>query len=257
MEKCGVCSVSFRDHTADEIIEATKAAGLDGIEWGSDVHVRSDAPEEARRISARMKEYGLVNLSYGTYFGVDGFSMESWEAYQETAKELGTDTVRIWPPDKAVKEMTPEEYSRRVQFMQAVADRAAQNGITVCFESHRGTLTEDAQDAIRYIKDIDRENVRMYWQPNQDRTPEENLAAAKALSRYVKNVHVFHWKGEERFPLTQGIGEWKRYKEALDAEAEGAHSCLLEFMHDGRLESLAGAAAALQRIVAREAAVKG
>ena len=34
----GVVSVSFRQHTPEEILEATRAAGLSYIEWGSDVY---------------------------------------------------------------------------------------------------------------------------------------------------------------------------------------------------------------------------
>ena len=36
--KLGLVSVSFRQHTPKEILEAVKAAGLSCIEWGSDVH---------------------------------------------------------------------------------------------------------------------------------------------------------------------------------------------------------------------------
>ena len=37
--KTGLCSVSFRKLTVEEIIAAVKDAGLDGIECGGDVHV--------------------------------------------------------------------------------------------------------------------------------------------------------------------------------------------------------------------------
>ena len=34
----GLCSISFRKHTPEEILRAMKEVGLSVIEWGSDVH---------------------------------------------------------------------------------------------------------------------------------------------------------------------------------------------------------------------------
>ena len=39
MLKTGVCSVTFRNLNVERIIELVVEAGLDGIEWGGDVHV--------------------------------------------------------------------------------------------------------------------------------------------------------------------------------------------------------------------------
>ena len=42
----GLCSVSFRKHTPEEILRAMKDAGLSVIEWGSDVHCPPEKAEE-------------------------------------------------------------------------------------------------------------------------------------------------------------------------------------------------------------------
>lgn len=42
MYDLGLVSVSFRNHSAKEIIQAAKDAGLTCIEWGSDVHAPYD-----------------------------------------------------------------------------------------------------------------------------------------------------------------------------------------------------------------------
>lgn len=42
----GLCSITFRDKTVDEVITLVKKADLDAIEWGSDIHVPGDDPVE-------------------------------------------------------------------------------------------------------------------------------------------------------------------------------------------------------------------
>ena len=45
----GLCSISFRKHTPEEILRAMKEVGLSVIEWGSDVHC---SPEKAEELAA-------------------------------------------------------------------------------------------------------------------------------------------------------------------------------------------------------------
>ncbi len=249
MYYCGICSISFRSLSPEEIMEAAVDAGLDGIEWGSDVHVLPGAVTEAKRITGLMKAKGLRNLSYGTYFGVDQLELDKLADYLKTAQALETDIIRIWAPTKRRTELTNQEYAVYVDFMKKVADQAADYGITVCFECHHHTLVEDPQDAVQYLKDINRSNVKMYWQPNQFLSCDENVAAAKILCDYVENVHVFHWQGMDRFPLWMGLDDWMRYKQALEADARRDRAYLLEFMHDDAIASLKSSADALQEIV--------
>lgn len=41
----GLTSISFRGKTCTEVIGLAKKAGLDGIEWGGDVHVPPENEE--------------------------------------------------------------------------------------------------------------------------------------------------------------------------------------------------------------------
>ena len=66
--KSGLVSVSFRQNTPKEILEAASAAGLSCIEWGSDVHAPCHDDERLKQIAALQKEYGIECSSYGTYF---------------------------------------------------------------------------------------------------------------------------------------------------------------------------------------------
>ena len=91
---------------------------------------------------------------------------------------------------------------------------------------------------------MDSQAFRMYWQPNQYRTEEENLNYAKLLAPYTVNIHVFNWKGKEKYPLREAKDIWRTYLTCF-----GDNALLLEFMPDGRLETLETEAAALREIV--------
>ena len=55
----GLVSISFRRYSVDEIIAACREAGLEWIEWGSDVHVPAGNLTVADEVAAQMKEAGL------------------------------------------------------------------------------------------------------------------------------------------------------------------------------------------------------
>ena len=57
-------SVTFRKKSPREIIELARKAGLDGIEWGGDVHATS--PEAAKEIRRMMEELSVFSL--GSYY---------------------------------------------------------------------------------------------------------------------------------------------------------------------------------------------
>ena len=76
----------------------------------------------------------------------------------------------------------------------------------------------------------------MFWQPNQYRDLSYNLDALKALLPYVESVHVFSWDREKKFPLDGMESDWLQYLKLL--KDAGVENYMLEFMHDGSIESL-------------------
>lgn len=67
MLKTGLVSVTFRDKTPEEIISAVKQCGLEGIEWGGDVHVLPGDVSRAREIRHLTEQAGLAVWAYGSY----------------------------------------------------------------------------------------------------------------------------------------------------------------------------------------------
>ena len=237
----GLVSVSFRSQTPEEILKAMQGAGLSAIEWGSDVHV---PPEQADEIAKLQSRYGIKCSSYGTYFRIGVTPMAELESYIRAAKILGTDILRLWCGNKNGEEYTQAEKTALFALCKTAAEIAENNGVVLCMECHGGTYTNAKETAYELMQAIESPHFKMYWQPNQFKTEEENVAYAKLLSPYVMHLHVFNWKGNEKYPLCTATELWKKYLACFDADK----TLLLEFMPDGKLETLPEEAKALRAI---------
>ena len=237
--KFGLCSVSFRKNTPEEILQAMKEAGLSLIEWGADVHC---PPQNARQISYLQKRYGIKCCSYGTYFRLGVNSSGELHEYIKAARVLGTDILRLWCGDKNSGDYTEEEKRALFDRCRVAAKIAEGEGVTLCMECHGYTYTDTKESALALMQAVDSPHFRMYWQPCQ--TPAENEAYAALLAPYTEHLHVFNWVGMERFPLAQGLDHWRRYLQVLG----GSHTLLLEFMPDDDLTTLDREAAALKEL---------
>lgn len=239
--KIGVCSVSFRSRSPEEILKEMKRAGLTYIEWGSDVHC---PPEKAAQIAVLQKQYGITCCSYGTYFRLGVTPMDELPGYIAAAKALGTDILRLWCGNKDSGEYTKGEKAALFADCRAAAKMAEKSGVTLCMECHLGSYTNTKESALELMQAVGSKHFRMYWQPNQYVSEEENLAYAKLLAPYSEHLHVFNWKMDEKFPLGGAKKIWKAYLSCFEKNK----TLLLEFMPDGKLETLAVEAAALKEI---------
>lgn len=243
--RLGLVSVSFRQHGPQEILPAMRAAGLACIEWGSDVHAPYQDRAALQRLAGLQQAFGVACCSYGTYFRLGQTPLEELPRYIEAARLLGTSVLRLWCGAKSGAEMTEREKEDLLETCRQASELARQSDVTLCLECHKQTLTERLADALACMEALHSPHFRMYWQPFQWQTVEENRRSAAALAPYTQHIHVFHWKGEQRLSLQDGIEEWRGYLNAFSPP----RTLLLEFMPDDRLASLAGQAAALRAIV--------
>ena len=238
----GLCSVSFRKNTPEEILQAMKAAELSVIEWGSDVHC---PPEKANEIARLQRQYGIRCCSYGTYFRVGVTPICELEKYIKAAKTLGTNVLRLWCGDKNSEDYAESEKRNLFAACNAAAKIAEAEGVTLCMECHIQTYTNAKESALELMKAVDSKHFRMYWQPNQFRSHEENIEYARLISDSTVNIHVFNWTEKEKHPLKDATGLWKTYLSCF----EDGKNLLLEFMPDDKIESLKSEAEALKEIV--------
>ena len=243
--RAGLVSVSFRGHTPREILCAMRDAGLDRIEWGSDVHAPCRDAQGLDALAALMREFGIACCSYGTYFRLGATPISELEPYILAAKRLGTDTLRVWCGTRSGEDTRKDERHTLLADCRAAANLAQAHGVILCTECHLGTFTERPEDALWLMEEIASPHFRTYWQPFQTRTVEQNLTYLRMLAPYVTHLHVFQWKGGDKFPLAAGIAEWQAYLALL----ESPHTLLLEFMPDNSLGTLPREADALRQIM--------
>lgn len=241
----GLVSISFRSLTCEELVEHLKKCGLKNIEWGSDVHAPADNIERLYEIKKLMDDNGINCCSYGTYFRISITPVEEIYKYIKAAKILGTNILRLWCGNKGTDVITKEEKEKLFADSKALAEIAEKEGVILCMECHNNTYTDRIGPALEIMEEINSENFRMYWQPNQLRTFEENMYYAKAISKYSYHLHVFNWAFDDRFPLKDSVLTWKDYL----TNFEGDRYLLLEFMPDDKIETLPAETMALNEIV--------
>lgn len=244
MFKSGVVSVSFRALSAEEVIKITKDAGLEAIEWGSDVHAPVGETERLRRIAELQKDAGLYCSSYGTYFRIGENSIEELIAYIESAKILGTNVLRLWCGKKNYEDCTKEEKLFILEESRKAARIAEREGAVLCMECHNNTFTNSFLGALELMNYVKSPAFRMYWQPSTTADLKTNLEYAKAIAPYTANLHVFYYENGVPRQLEFGIDSWKEYLSCFP----GDRHLLLEFMPDKKPESLGREAAALLKL---------
>lgn len=217
MPQLGLCSIAFRHLSVEEIIATAKGAGLSCIEWGSDVHAPKDDLENIDRVRKLTEAAGLRCCSYGAYFRIDRDSVEDIHSYIAAAKCLGVDVVRIWCPGNPAT-ISEEEKQRRYGICRELAKIAEAEKVTLCAECHSANLTDNGQSSLEFMQAVNSPAFRMYWQPHESFSKENNLAFAEAVAPYVVNVHVFYWKERTRLPLKDAWDAWKSYIGALGSD---------------------------------------
>ena len=241
----GLVSISFRSHTPKEILEAARAAGLSCIEWGSDVHAPCNDTERLMEIAELQKEHGIVCSSYGTYFRLAETQIEELESYIQAAKLLGTNVLRLWCGRKSGKDLTDEERSALLVACKKAAKIAQNSGVIFCMECHKGTFTENPEDAVWLMEEVNSPFFRMYWQPFQWQDAEQNIENAKKIAPFAKHIHVFNWKDDKKLSLADAVDEWREYIKAFSFP----RTLLLEFMPNGTIEELDRETAAMKIII--------
>lgn len=252
--KTGLVSVTFRKLGIKEIIRLASENGLKYIEWGSEPHVPMGNVRLARKVKRLMHGSGIKCESYGSYYGVTYSEGQHkplmFKKVCKTAIALGAKTVRIWAGWPSCGDIDAEGERRAVIHTQEIADIAKKYGLTLSFECHWGTITEHYERAIDFLKRINRDNVKIYWQPNPKNEREYDKKALCALLPYVTNVHVCNHRfiNDEftKTSLNDAYDEWLEYIKLLGDSEDRVF--MLEFMPDGEPTSLPTEAKALNKM---------
>lgn len=243
--RIGMASVSFRELSPRQILSASKAAGLDVIEWGSDVHAPATDIEAIKNIVELQNEFGISSSSYGTYFRIGTNTAEELCDYIAAAKMLGTNILRVWCGGKPEVNIEGEAREAFIAECQNLARVAEENGVVLCMECHKNTFTEKLSNTLELMERVNSKSFLMYWQPFLNLTIEENLEYAEKISEYTVHIHAFNIKEKVRYSLADGIEEWKSYVSKFTPP----HTLLLEFLPHNDINELKDEADALRKIV--------
>ena len=81
-----------------------------------------------------------------------------------------------------------------------------------------------------------------------DTTFEYRREGLKAISLWLKNLHVFNWQGILRLPLSEGKNEWAEYLK-IAARASGDRFAIIEFVKGDSPEQFLKDAAVLRELI--------
>lgn len=241
----GLCSVTFRQLTPEQIVLHAAEAGLEVIEWGGDVHVPAGDPERAAQVALATTDAGLAVCSYGSYFraGAD----EALTPILDSAEALGADRVRIWAGRVDSADATPEQYAEVVARLRDAAAEASDRGIALALEYHRGTVADNPDAVLRLLADVGSPALSTYWQPSVGAADAVALAEFDALAAHTSAVHVFSWwPRTERLRLHERAELWRGLFAAASALPAPPRDALLEFVPDDDPDLLAAEAATLR-----------
>jgi sugar phosphate isomerase/epimerase len=249
MNKPGLVSITFRKLSVEQIIDLSIKAGIEGIEWGGDIHVPHGDIKQAEYVGERTRTARLAVAAYGSYFRFDSDGC-TFKEILKTAVALGAPLIRVWAGKKNSEEADRSYYEKIVREARTAGELCAKAGVTLAFEYHGNTLTDTNLSARNFIRDINHPSVSSYWQPPVGMKSRDCLEGINLIKDHLTWVHVFHWGNDSgtRFLLSQGVEQWRDYIGKIPP-AEGIRWFLIEFVKDDSPENFLDDAKTLKSLL--------
>ncbi|MEI6132078.1 MAG: hypothetical protein WCQ41_04565 [Bacillota bacterium] len=241
----GISSNSLRTLDFQSVIELAKNAHLDGIEWEGDVHVPIGNVDVAEMIWRATTKENLKVLSLGSYFK-PGDTPDAAKAFLpiiDSAKTLRAPVIRIWAGSNSSANSTPDYFQKVTFDLRVICNLAWRSAKTVCFEYQRGTLADSTDSVFRLINEVACDNLKTNWQPNYEKTFEENQQELKLILPYLQNVNVSNFMGASE-------ELWLRYIDIANQNYKDKYFFMRFLLNDG-VQKFNSDATTLNRIVRR------
>lgn len=234
----GLVSVTFKEKTAEEVIDLCRKAGLEAIEWSENSHVAPSDEKEAERLYECCKKANLKIAAYGSYFrfGQHENAEERFRASLVCAKAMHAPVIRIWAGRGASEEIDDKTRKEWAEEARKACDLAAEAKIKVALEWHRNTLTDRNESAVRFLKEVSHENLYCLWQPTVALNMQQRTEGIDLIQSCLLNLHTYYWLDGIRRPFAEGLDEWRQYLSHVKNDRE--RYALLEFVMDDSEQQL-------------------
>ncbi len=252
--KTALCTIAFQERPVEEALDLARQSGLHGVEiWGKEPHMgpEYDADRTAR-LRRAIEERGLSVAAFGSYVKpeMEDFPRLS-QAALRIAAGLGAKVVRIWAGGGPSKTARPEAYAFAAEKIRDMCDRARGLGLTLAFEFHDNSLCDTARSALRLLEEVDRPNLKTYFQPSRRPDADDPYEAAEALAGSVVNVHAQNWTSDAaRAPIGRGAVDYARVAQILRRGGFDGYLEIEFLREEDKLAALAEDAAFLNSLVA-------
>lgn len=232
MIKTGLVSATFRRLIAEEVLETAVEAGLDAIEWSSDVHVLPGDREQARKMKEMCRKRRIEVCGYASYYrlGEHDDPCQAFKPVLISAQELEAPIIRIWAGGQPSGKISSKRFAQMAEEAAVLVRAAREIQAEISFEYHRNTLTDTRQSALQLLESVP--GSRTHWQTAPGAGAEENIRAIRQLAPYITTVHVQNCIDGVYYPLSEGREVWKRYLKEI-GKLPGIHYACLEFVKDG------------------------
>lgn len=134
-------------------------------------------------------------------------------------RSIGGALYSYWPVDFNKKMDKPGDFERSVAGMKRLADLAADEGITLNMEvlnRFEGYLLNECQECVKYVKAVDRPNVKVMLDTFHMNIEEDSFTQAIQLAGSLLG-HVHVGEANRRPPSPQGRMPWKEIGDALNS----------------------------------------
>lgn len=214
--RAGLCSITYRQLRPAEIVELAVAAGIEGIEWGGDIHVPAGDVGAADDVAARCADARVAIPSYGSYLGIGASTTKEFLAEARTtlwtAQALGAPLVRMWTQLGVGPQASPSERLNVMRRVEQAARLTDEYDVDLALEFHPDTLTETAASARQLIEQVGHPRLRTHWQPDHRLGPDATIAEFDIVAPWLAHLHVYAWGAggyDDRLPLESGAPIWQ------------------------------------------------
>lgn len=220
----GLCSISLRHLSVNDVVKQAVLSGLQAIEWGGDIHVPHGNLETARDARQLCDDNNIRVVSYGSYWtaGSDNQESKSFVSVAKTAMALNAKFVRVWAGNVDGRRICHEQRHKIIESLSYATKTAADYGVAVSVEYHDNTLACTGLLTRHLMAETSLQGIRCHWQPQLGESSDVCLDGIRSLLNYIGVVHVFHWypTASDRRPISEGAEVWLKYLSEIKANID-------------------------------------